>query len=87
MEPGGVHGLSGLRFAALLGRLCEPAENNGNCSTEYVTTGGALRRAAASGGGVVCGNFVMLSVPPKVGSDAPSIPRPWPVRWAFLKHR
>jgi hypothetical protein len=25
-RAGGVHGLSGLRFAALLGGLCEPAE-------------------------------------------------------------
>src|SRR6516162_5722375 len=47
---------------------------DGNCSTGYVSTGGALRRAAASGGGVVCANFVMPSVPPKVGSDAARIP-------------
>jgi|SRR6516162_6334020 len=48
--------------------------NDGNCSTEYVSTGGALRRAAASGGGVVCAGFVILSVPQQVGSDAARIP-------------
>ena len=42
------------------------ASNDGSCSTEYVRTGGALRRAAASGGGVVCAGFVILSVPQKV---------------------
>jgi len=52
-----------LRFAALLGGLCEPAKNNGNCSTEYVSTGGALRRAAASGGDVVGTGFLNRFVP------------------------
>ena len=46
---------------------------DGNCSTGYVSTGGAMRRAAASGGGVVCAGFIMPSVPPKVGSDAARI--------------
>ena len=53
--------------------------HDGNCSTEYVSTGGALRRAAASRGGILSANFVMLSVPPKVDSDATRIPRHWPV--------
>src|SRR6266403_2086320 len=43
-------------------------------------TGGALRGAAASGGGVVCADFVMLIVPPKVGSD-PLTTR-MPHRWS-----
>jgi hypothetical protein len=35
------------------------------------------------GGGVVCADFVMLSGPPEVDSDAPRIPRHWPARWVF----
>ena len=39
--------------------------HDGNCSTEYVSTGSALRRASASEGGVVCVRFVIPLVPPK----------------------
>ena len=59
------------------------ASNDGNCSTEYASTGGALRRTAASGGGVMCPGFIMLSFPQKVGSDAAGIPRHSSARWLF----
>src|SRR5580693_10507290 len=39
------------------------------------------------GGGVVCADFVMLSGPPEVDSDAPRIPRHWPARWVFWRIR
>src|SRR5215472_13712011 len=47
-------------------RLKNAASNGGNCSTEYVSTGGALRRSAASGGGVLCAPFVNFLVPSAV---------------------
>jgi hypothetical protein len=40
-------------------------------------------RRRVRGGGVVCADFVMLSGPPEVDSDAPRIPRHWPARWVF----
>src|SRR5215472_11876520 len=59
--------------------------NGGNCSTEYVSTGGALRRAVASGGGVECASFVMLLVP-KVAADAPEYRVTGPAVGVFEGH-